>query len=417
MTRRRIRRLAAAAVLLTAVLLATAGGWRAARPHDNVTLRARAVAIEQQLRCPTCQGLSVADSPSPIAAGMRREVQTQLAAGADAAQIRASFIARYGDWILLAPPRRGIGLLVWTAPAVAVFAGLLLVTRTLRRRRDATPAVTAAETADAARWLSGPVADGAHLPEPLAAAVADVRAAQRDAEFDPAGAGGADAAIARLATALRDHPTATSASGQPVPIEATPTPTPASAPPIARPRQRRYAIPVAAVTFAALLGATLAHAVGNRPAGAVPTGTFATDGAATASSQTVELRRLRAVTRTRQRDPGAWLAYATALDQAGQLAAAEPAYRHALALDPTSVTVRERLAWLLTRGGSPDEALTLLRPLNRVRQDDPQVVLLVGLAQRGAGVAAWTPTLRHYLRLQPDGAQAELVRQLVSSNR
>ena len=414
MTRRRLRQAAAATILLAAALLAAAGGWHAARPNDHATLRARAAAIEQQLRCPTCQGLSVADSPSPIAAGMRREVETQLAAGASAAQIRSFFVTRYGDWILLAPPRRGVGWLVWIAPAGAVVVGLLLVGRTLRRRRAIRSPATRAEVADAVRWVSGPAALDPNLPEPLAAALADVHAAQRDAQLDPEGEDGADAAIARLATALRDHPPVTSVDAPPVLVETTPAQPAAT--PTAHRRLRRYAIPVTAVASAALLGSALAQSVGDRPAGAVPTGNFASDGAPAATNPTIELNRLREATRARPRDPAAWLAYATALDRSGQLAAAEPSYRRVLTLDPRNVTGEERLAWLLTRGGSPDEALTLLRPLARARPNDPQVVLLTGLAERGAGVAAWTATMRHYLRLHPDGARAALVRQLLSSS-
>ena len=415
MTGRRLRRLAAAVVLAAAALLAAAGGWRAAHPTTPTSLHARAAAIEAQLRCPTCQGLSAADSPSPIAAGMRRDIETQLAAGATPAQIRRYFVARYSDWILLDPPRRGLGWLLWVAPLLLLTAGLVLAARTLRRQPAA--AATPTEIAAATQWANtAPLADS-DLPDPIAAAVADVRAAQVDADLDPDGHVGLQAAAIRLATALREHPAGRSGDAGDGPTNADqPADVPATSP-VAGSALRRIAVPVAAVLFAGVLGVTLARAVGTRPPGAVPTGDFATSPAPTAASaegQAARLERLRQATRTHPRDPAAWLVYATALDQSGQLAAAEPGYRRTLVLDPQNMIARQRLGWLLTRGGSPDEALRVLAPALRARSRDPQVVLLVGLAQRGAGLPQSATTLRRYLQLDPGGDQADLVRTLLA---
>ena len=94
-----------------------------------------------QLRCVVCQNLSVADSPSEMAAQMRAIVRERLAAGETPAQVRQYFVERYGEWILLAPPRRGFTLLVWLAPLVAVVVGIgvvaVLVRRWTGRRRPA----------------------------------------------------------------------------------------------------------------------------------------------------------------------------------------------------------------------------------------------------------------------------------------
>ncbi len=106
----------------------------------------------------------------------------------------------------------------------------------------------------------------------------------------------------------------------------------------------------------------------------------------------------------------AWLAYATALDETGRLPEAEPNYRKALALDPGNAVAREHLGWLLTRGGSPTEALTVLAPLTRQHNDDPQVVLLTGMAQRAAGQPQAAATLRRVLLLAPDSTQAAIAR-------
>jgi len=81
------------------------------------------------LRCPVCQGLSVADSPATMAAKMKARVRELLAAGYDEEQILAYFERSYGEFVRLEPPRRGINWLVWLAPPMALLGGLVLVRR------------------------------------------------------------------------------------------------------------------------------------------------------------------------------------------------------------------------------------------------------------------------------------------------
>jgi len=144
---RRPVRLAAALVVLAVVLGAgRAHAQPAARPAPVSEQQVYDVASE--LRCVVCQNLSVADSPSEMAAQMRAIVRERLAAGESPAQVRAYFVDKYGDWILLAPPRRGFTLLVWVVPYVAALLGValvaVLVTRWTRRRPAAPPPVDAA---------------------------------------------------------------------------------------------------------------------------------------------------------------------------------------------------------------------------------------------------------------------------------
>ena len=87
---------------------------------------ARAQAIAAQLRCPVCQNESVADSPSALAAQMRTLIREKVATGETDQQIVDYFVSKYGEWILLEPPRRGLLWIVWLAPAVALLGGAVL---------------------------------------------------------------------------------------------------------------------------------------------------------------------------------------------------------------------------------------------------------------------------------------------------
>jgi cytochrome c-type biogenesis protein CcmH len=134
--RARAVRAVALAGLASGLLLASAG---AAAPVDERTVQE----IASQLRCVVCQNLSVADSPSETANQMRSIVREQLAAGRTPDEVVAYFVERYGQWILLSPPKRGFTLLVWVVPFAGLGAGLILVGvlvgRWSRRSRGVVP--------------------------------------------------------------------------------------------------------------------------------------------------------------------------------------------------------------------------------------------------------------------------------------
>jgi cytochrome c-type biogenesis protein CcmH/NrfF len=111
------------------------------RTSADTALAALTRSVAAQLRCPVCQGLSLADSPSELALEMKDVVREQLAAGRTPDEVKAYFVAKYGEWILLEPPRRGVNLLAYALPAIAVVGGLGVVWLALRRwTSGATPA-------------------------------------------------------------------------------------------------------------------------------------------------------------------------------------------------------------------------------------------------------------------------------------
>ena len=101
--------------------------------------------IASGLRCVVCQNLSVADSPSELAKEMRNLVRELVQQGKTPEEVKAYFQSRYGDFVLLEPPKRGFNLLVWGLPFVALLVGAcgvyLVAKRWTKRREPTTPPV------------------------------------------------------------------------------------------------------------------------------------------------------------------------------------------------------------------------------------------------------------------------------------
>jgi cytochrome c-type biogenesis protein CcmH len=101
---------------------------------DDLDTQARAIAAE--LRCPVCQNLSAADSPSELAAQMRSVIRTKLAAGETRQAILDYFVERYGEEVLLDAPARGFNLLLYAGPlALGGLAAAVAGTSLARWRR------------------------------------------------------------------------------------------------------------------------------------------------------------------------------------------------------------------------------------------------------------------------------------------
>ena len=88
----------------------------AGETFSDPAMEARARAMQRQLRCLVCQGESIDESHSPLAADLRRLVREQMAAGKSDSQIEDFLVARYGDFILMKPPVQPNTWLLWLAP-------------------------------------------------------------------------------------------------------------------------------------------------------------------------------------------------------------------------------------------------------------------------------------------------------------
>jgi len=126
--KRAVALLGLAAVVVVAAILAGRDSGGAA------TVEERTNEIAAGLRCPVCLNLSVADSPSRLAGEMRAEIASRVRSGQTDEQIRAFFVDRYGEWVLLEPTRNGLNLLPWALPVAAGAVGLGVWFAMVRRR-------------------------------------------------------------------------------------------------------------------------------------------------------------------------------------------------------------------------------------------------------------------------------------------
>ena len=100
----------------------------------------QALSIGNRLRCPVCQGLPITESGNTISQQMMREVREQVQAGRSEGDVFTFFATRYGETVLLDPPKSGANLLLWVLPAAVILVGGVVLFRYLQRVRP-TPAV------------------------------------------------------------------------------------------------------------------------------------------------------------------------------------------------------------------------------------------------------------------------------------
>lgn len=96
--------------------------------RDEVLERAY-VRVAKQLRCPVCQQLSILDSPAELVVQMRAVVRERLEAGESEDEILAYFVSKYGQWVLLDPPKEGFNLVVWLTPLVLLLGGAAVLAK------------------------------------------------------------------------------------------------------------------------------------------------------------------------------------------------------------------------------------------------------------------------------------------------
>lgn len=132
-------------------------------PITGAQLDRRANEVSALLRCPVCQGLAVADSPSEMAVNMKAQVRDLLARGYTEEQILRYFELSYGQFVLLKPKFEGMNILVWLLPGIALLIGGVIVVRKLRKLEQQLPTPSATPQQPSNPATNAPATDDPYL--------------------------------------------------------------------------------------------------------------------------------------------------------------------------------------------------------------------------------------------------------------
>src|SRR5216684_3058350 len=123
-------------LMLLCCLAFTAGAKEAQPNAADPQLEKRVMRLSQELRCLVCQNETLADSRADLAEDLRREIRNQMKAGKSDQEIIAFLTQRYGDFVLYRPPVKPTTYLLWFGPFVLLLAGLAILFRYVKQRRD-----------------------------------------------------------------------------------------------------------------------------------------------------------------------------------------------------------------------------------------------------------------------------------------
>ena len=123
------------AVALLVMVQVAAFAREAAPAADDPVLEERLMTLAGDLRCLVCQNQTLAESNAELAADLRNEIREQMRRGASDQDVIDYLVARYGDFVLYRPPLKATTLLLWSGPAILLLIGIMLMMRSLARRR------------------------------------------------------------------------------------------------------------------------------------------------------------------------------------------------------------------------------------------------------------------------------------------
>jgi len=122
--------------IFASILLLSVASLVMASDVNEDPLEREVLDIAAKLRCTVCQNQPVAESNSGLAKDMRNVIKEQLQKGKNEKEIMQYFVDRYGDYVLLAPPKSGNGVPLWIFPPVLLLLAILVAILIMKNRGE-----------------------------------------------------------------------------------------------------------------------------------------------------------------------------------------------------------------------------------------------------------------------------------------
>ena len=123
----------AVALVVIVIGLSSAGS-------SQPTAEDRVAALSDSIKCPFCNGESLADSASGVAADYRALIAVRVAEGASDEEILGEFADNFGDSFILDTSTSRWSVVLWLAPVVMLGVGIVAIVamrRSTERRTGA----------------------------------------------------------------------------------------------------------------------------------------------------------------------------------------------------------------------------------------------------------------------------------------
>ena len=134
----RTKSVIAVSVALAALVVVVAG--LAGSSSTAPTAEQRVDALAASIKCPFCNGESLAESSAGVAADYRALIAERVSAGFSDDEIRQEFADNFGDAFILDTPTDGWAIALWLAPILILGVGvgvIISMRRTAQRSTEA----------------------------------------------------------------------------------------------------------------------------------------------------------------------------------------------------------------------------------------------------------------------------------------
>ncbi len=121
--------------------------------------------VAQELNCPTCSGINLADCRTQTCAQWKEQIGDLMNEGMSNEEVLNYFVTQYGTQVLQEPPKSGFTLLVWVLPFILLLAGGAWLFYTMRKWNQAQPAEAAATTAPTPSTATEPASNDDYLSQ------------------------------------------------------------------------------------------------------------------------------------------------------------------------------------------------------------------------------------------------------------